>query len=217
MIKIILAFIYLITPIQFVFSKDELRYDQGKSIAYNEQNFLINIAKDCNDYGLKNTSSNIGPDEILQTFPKTVSFLYFKKHINELCYYSLSHVVKYISSEFKQQTEDLLLGSLNKCFDEKEKKRPKFCAELDSKAILFDLTILLGSFCSVKSLNGFKKVNCRFKEVGERECKIYQDPIRPLDKCPFQFSNIEERENLYKSYFGKTCKKLRWRKPMCLN
>jgi len=198
------------------FSQDELKYNQSKSVSFNEKNFLKNITKDCKDFGYKRGPKEMTPAQILATYPKELSFLFFKKHVNNLCYYAVSHISKYTLSDFKDQTEKILLETIDHCLSKPKSKKPALCSELDTKATLFDLTILLGSFCSRSSLSVFKKVNCRFKTVGERECKIYQDSVRPLDKCPFQFSNQEELNSLHKSYFGNHCKRLKWRKPKCL-
>ena len=204
------------------FSNEKLKYNQRKSISFNEKNFLTNLSKDCKNFGYNRDREKNSPVEVLETYPKEVSYLYFKKHINDLCYYAVSHITKYIVSDFKDQVESVLLGSVKTCFDEKKaltsNNKAKLCAELDTKAVLFDLTILLGTLCTKESLNLFKSVHCRFKEVGDRECRIYQDSSRPLDKCPFHFSNSQELDKLHKSYFGSHCKskERKWTLPKCI-
>ena len=67
--------------------------------------------------------------------------------------------IKYLYQDFKNQTEDLIVDVVNKCL--LNVKTFQFCPEFQKTATLFDLTILLGNYCSNKTLKTFKKVNCQ--------------------------------------------------------
>ena len=193
-----------------------LAYNQNKSLAVNEKNFLSNMKRDCKNYGYELTSGAKSPRDILTTYPTEIAYLIFKKHLNNLCYYSASHIVKYLVSDFKDQVQALFTSAVEKCFTETKELKPLFCRDFTTQAPLYDATVVLGSFCNTKSLKTFKKVNCHFKYLGEKKCSMYEDAGKPLKKCPFYLTNIQQSNDLHKSFYGKRCKRLRWRKPACL-
>lgn len=195
----------------------EFKYNQNKSLRLNEVNFLKITSRDCKNFGLKRDPLALTPQNILETFPKEISFLFFKKHIHTLCYYAVSYISKTIGEEFRPQVEELLLTQIESCFFSGKMRRPKLCDDLKNKAALFDLTVLLGHFCSKESLRVFKMINCEFEKIGKQECSLYQDTTKPLNKCPFYFSNKREAQELHRSYYSKNCKRPRWRKLKCLN
>lgn len=214
--------IFILLMIFFTFysfgqSLQDLKYDQNQTLSHNEQRFLKTTTEDCKSFGYKRGANELSPQAVLETYPKEISFLFFKKHIETLCYYAVSHISKTVSEEFKTQVEEVVLNQVDKCFYKGKVQKPKLCKDLKNKASLFDLTILLGHFCSKNSFNTFKTVNCEFKKAGDRECSLYQDSGKPLSRCPFFFANQRESNELHKSYYSKTCKSPRWRKLKCLN
>jgi hypothetical protein len=213
------TFIFILLWSQMSLAQDlnKFKYDQNKTLKHNELSFLKTTAQDCENFGYKRAGSDLTPQAVLETYPKEISFLFFKKHIHTLCYYAVSHISKTITDDFKSQVEQVVLNEVDKCFFLGKIKKPKLCDDLKTKAALFDLTILLGHFCTKDSLRVFKAANCEFKKVGERECALYQDSSKPLARCPFAFANQREANDLYKSYYSKTCKRPKWRKPKCLN
>ena len=191
------------------------KYNQKQSVSYNEKGFLRNLSYDCEKNGYDRGVNDTSPKENLATFPKELAFLYFKKNIKSFCYYSFSTLMKYLSRDFKSQTESIIVSVVEGCIKDDESYR--LCPEIQKIASLFDLTILLGNYCSLKTLKAFKKVNCHFKKVAKRNCSLYSGLNSTNDNCPHFYTNKREIKELHKSYFGSHCKKLKWREPKCID
>jgi len=191
-----------------------LKYNQQISLTANEKQFLDNLKNDCQSYGYKRTSDTVTPAEVLSTYPKELSILFLKKHYQKICYYGVSLVLKHLHRDYRKKSQEIILDVIKKCLQNKEKL--PMCDGIETKASLFDLTVLLGSYCNVPTLLAFKKVNCAYKRVADKECKMYKGQQNPLSDCPYGFSSRSEVNELYKSYFGKNCKGMIWRKPKCL-
>jgi hypothetical protein len=220
-VLVLFSFIYLFVitahgaTTEEVKSLDLYKYNQKKSVSSNEDFFLKNLSFDCQNNGYDREKNDTSPKEILATYPKELAFLYFKKNIKTFCYYSFSTLMKYLSRDFKKQTEDILVTTVRNCI--KDHKSYKLCGEIHKISTLFDLTILLGNYCSKKTLNAFKKVNCHFQEVAKKNCSLYSGVVQTNDNCPHYYTNQREIKELHKSYFGSHCKRLKWRKPKCIN
>lgn len=212
---LILIFICMTSSWAKISSKMQYKYNQKKSVGFNEKQFLKNIKQDCKDYGYSRKWNELSPDDVLQTYPKELAFLYFKKHINSLCYYSASRLIKYLHNDFKKQTEKLIVQAVKDCIG-KQKKYP-ICQDINKQSTLYDLTVMLGSYCSRNTLNAFKQVNCHYKDVSDHHCSLYKNLNKPLKNCPNYFTNMIEVKDLHKSYFGSHCKRLKWKKPSCIN
>ncbi len=92
----------------------------------------------------------------------------------------------------------------------------KLCEGLLETSSLFDITVILGSYCSKKSLKTFKDINCQYKKIAEQKCELYLGLDKGKEECPFHFTNKNEVKDLHKSFFGKQCKKLKWSPPNCI-
>ncbi|MFT6631843.1 MAG: hypothetical protein ACJAS4_001804 [Bacteriovoracaceae bacterium] len=191
------------------------KYNQKKSVSFNEKGFLRNLSYDCEKNGYDRGVNATSPKENLATFPKELAFLYLKKNIKSFCYYSFSTLIKYLSRDFKTQTENIVVSVVEGCV--KDNDSFKLCPEIQKISSLFDLTILLGNYCSWKTLKAFKKVNCHFKKVAKRNCSLYSGLNRTNENCPNFYTNKREIKELHKSYFGSHCKKLKWREPSCID
>ncbi len=208
-------FIILFTTTAMAVPLKSYKYNQTKSVSYNEKQFLSNLQNDCKHYGYKRKAKEVSPADILATYPKELSVLYLNKHYRNICYYGVSTALKYLHDDYAAQTEKIIISLVQLCL--KDKKNLPVCVGMKSRASFYDLTILLGSFCNKKTLKSFKTVNCAYKKITEQDCKMHQSSNDPLAECPYNFSNESEVKELYKSYFGTHCKRLKWRKPKCLN
>lgn len=207
-------FIFILFFSNHIFA-NVLKYDHTKSLEVNEQQFIKLMELDCKDYGYQREAGVAGPLEIMQSYPKEIVQLFLNKHKQMWCYYAFSHMAKYLIKDYKNQTEKVVLELAGDCLKSDLKTKPRICNEFNSKAILFDLTYLLGNFCTKKSYKLFRRLNCEFKRIGDNQCKMFQNSARPLERCPFDFSNQKEFLELHKSYFNKKCNSPKWRKLNC--
>lgn len=188
-------------------------YDKSVSIFENEQRFLKNLRRHCGDYGIRQVDDLLTPSEYLETFPKDIAFHFFKKNLKEICYYGVSITLKYLGSYLKQETEELAHKVVDDCLSSKSSFMA--CGHFDRTATLFDMTIILGHFCSSESLKRFKAINCHYKELKQRECRLYLDEGHPEEECPYYFPSKVEVQQLHKNYFHSNCQK-KWRPPSCI-
>lgn len=195
------------------FTRELYSYDKSISIFENEQRFLSNLKRHCKDYGLKQNNDLLTPAESLETYPKDIAFYFFKKNIRQICYYGVSLSFKYLWGHLQQDTEALAIGYVRNCLSPK----PTYtsCSEVNKTSTLFDLTVILGHFCSTDTLKLFKQINCRYKTIKDQECKRFIDQGKPIQECPYYYSGKVETKQLHKNYFQKTCK-LKWRAPDCI-
>jgi hypothetical protein len=189
-------------------------YDKSVSIYQNEQRFLNNLKRDCKTFGTRKYDDLLTPGEYLETYPKDIAFFFFKKNIKEICYYGISLSFKYLDDHVKPDTETLLVDFINSCLD---KQRPYVgCADFEKTPTLFDLTVILGNYCSKRTLDIFKRINCLYKDLKEKECSLYQNGETPAQECPYHYSSKVEVKDLHKNYFRKSCR-LKWRPPRCIH
>lgn len=197
-----------------VWGKGQFSYDKSLSIFENEQRFLSNLKRDCKTFGTRKYDDLLTPAEYLETYPKDIAFYFFKKNIKEICYYGISITLKYLDDHVKPETEALLLGFVESCL---ENKRPyEGCSDFKKAPTLFDLTVILGNYCSKKTLGVFKRLNCLYKELKEAECRLYQTENTPPQECPYHYSTKVEIKDLHKNYFQNNCR-LKWRAPSCIH
>ena len=215
--KVFLLIIHLmLTQLSFAEDLKALKYNQKNSLTKNEANFINAMKQDCKSRGYIYGQGDMTVRDVMETYPKSLVFMFMKKNLDQFCYYAISNMTKYLASEFKEQTEELIVIITKQCFVEDMLDKPKMCRSFNEKAVLFDLTILLGSFCSKKSFNLLQKIYCHFKKLGDKQCRLFKDHGKPLNKCPFYFTNQQESLNLHKSYYNNECKRPKWIKPSCL-
>lgn len=195
-------------------AREVYSYDKSESVFENEQRFLKNLQRHCADYGIKQSDDLLTPSEYLETFPKDIAFHYFKKNIAEICYYGVSITLKYLGDHLKTDTEELAIKIVDDCLS----KSPSYiaCGHFDRASTLFDMTIILGHFCSKDSLRRFKAINCRYQNLKEDECKLYSSQGKPKEDCPYYFSSQVEVKQLHKNFFHPGCR-LKWRAPSCIH
>ena len=179
-------------------------FDKSVSIFENEQRFLKNLARHCHDYGIRQNDDLLTPSEYLETYPKDIAFHFLKKNLHEICYYGISITLKYLGDHLKPETEELAVLLIENCLS----KKPSFisCEHFDRTSTLFDMTVILGHYCSSKSLESFKAVNCRYKDLKESECKLYLLQGKPIEECPYFYSSKVEIQELHKNFFQYQCK-----------
>ena len=54
-----------------------------------------------------------------------------------------------------------------------------------------------------------------YKELKQRECRLYLDEGHPEEECPYYFPSKVEVQQLHKNYFHSNCQK-KWRPPSCI-
>lgn len=195
---------------------ESLKYDKDKSVGVNEANFLKNLKLDCDKKGYLRKDKELAPVDILKTYPTPVAFYFLEKNIKSVCYYGFSTAIKYLSNELKEKSENLLVNTINKCLA--DNKTYQLCDGMNDVSTLYDSTVLLSQFCSLNTLKTFKEVNCQFKKVANKKCDLYTGMGKPLEECPFYFSNKRDIQELHKTYYSSSCrKKYKWRAPKCLN
>lgn len=209
-----LGILFNITAAKSSENMTKLKYNNKGSVKENEEKFLKNLNLDCRDNGYNQKVDEISSNDVLATFPSEVAFFFFKKNIDKFCYYSFSTLVKYLFKGFKKQTEEIVLKTVSECLSN-SKKYP-LCEGINNTSRLFDLTVILGNYCSPSSLQVFKKINCQYKKVADKKCELYLGLEKGKDECPFHFTNKTEVIDLHKSFFGKHCRKYKWLPPKCL-
>ena len=214
--KFVLINIFLLISSHAYSNLDHLKYDKNKAVGLNESLFLKNLKFDCDNKGYLRKDKEISPVDILSTYPAPLAFYFLEKNIKTICYYGFSRAVKYLASELKEKTESLLVNTINKCLENQESF--KLCEGLGDMSSLYDSTILLSQFCTPSTLKTFKQVNCKFKKVANKKCDLYTGMGKPLEECPFYYSNKRDINELYKTYYSSSCKqRYKWRAPKCLN
>lgn len=188
-------------------------YDKSVSIFKNEQRFLANLKRDCKSYGNKKFDDLLTPAEYLETYPKDITYYFLSKNVKQICYYGLSISLKYLNKHHQKDTETMLTSLVESCL--RGESTYKACEDYKKTFVLFDTAVLLGNYCTQGTLNVFKKLNCRYKDLKNKECTFYQSVDTPTEECPFQYSSKVEVSQLHKSYFSSGCK-LKWRAPACI-
>ncbi|MDP7319174.1 MAG: hypothetical protein QF441_01135 [Bacteriovoracaceae bacterium] len=199
-----------------IYGQDNLKYDQRKSVQFNEQQFVKNMQKHCRYMAKDEVGLGYKYRETIETYPEELLILFFKKHIDGFCYYNVSVLAKHLHKKFKKQVEDILHDLINICLTEK-KYDAAICKSLLTQSSLYDLTLILGTHCTKRSFSDFRIVNCSYKKLVDKKCSLYNGNIKNKEKCPFYFQQRKEAQDLHKVYYGQTCKKPRWKPLACLS
>ncbi len=208
-----IALLLIVASFQNVFAREIYSFDKSNSIFENEQRFLSNLKRHCHDNGVGQDNDLLTPSEYLETYPKDIAFHYFQKNLAEICYYGISIVLKYLGDHHKSDVEKVALDFAKSCLS--KKKNYIGCRAFDRTSTLFDLTVILGHYCSANSLETFKDINCRYKELKQKECSLYLSQGRPIQDCPYFYASQVEVEELHKNFFHHQCK-LKWKAPRCI-
>ena len=180
----------------------------------NEQRFLKNLKRDCVNFGSKKYDEILTPFEYLETYPKDVAFYFLRKNIKQICYYGISMSFKYLDKHLPSESEKLVADFVSSCL--KNEKKFLGCENFNKAAPLYDVSVLLGSFCSKRSLELFKAINCKYKQLKINECKYHIDAGSPVQTCPLYLNIKLEIKELHKVYFQSGCR-LKWRPPYCIS
>ena len=211
MLKILICLKLIIVPILGL--AVDSNYKANQSIQENQKTFNTLVSSVCDKNSIKFIQGQRQINEALKSYPKELVLHYLKSFDEKQCYKAFSLVVKYLIFDYRVETEKIINKVVLNCI-QGEIKSP-FCQHFSQSETIFDLSFILGQFCTKQTLKTFRALNCFYNNTQKEYCSLYQGLIKDSNKCPNYHLKQREIEDLHQIYFNSSCPRRKWKKLKC--
>jgi hypothetical protein len=188
-------------------------YKANLSINENQKGLNGIVSSVCKKSSIKFIQSEGQINEALKSYPKELILHYLKTFDQSYCYKAFSLIVKYLIFDYRVETEKVINKVVHNCIQGKAKT--PFCEQFSQSQTIFDLSFILGQFCTKETLKTFRALNCFYDKGHVQYCSLDQGLLKDASIWPNYHLKQSEIKELHQIYFNASGPRTKWKKLKC--